>query len=477
MFVRLICSVFIGAGTFGPDGSGVEAAVELGGHPNVLFPVLVDFFGGSRGLSAFSGAATAVACAKMGERFGGRLLVCGFMGACAPLLVAPASMSGGDAPAIALAASGLALALWNHPFSGALLAGLSLGVKPIALPLFLLLPAGLLFTEDKRRFTLRLLLGMALPLVIFWSALDPLIHPRPSSGILGSWWLATDGQIPALPQWPGLCWGGFKALLALPTWTGHPLLGLLALWACIRSKDRRLWVFLGLSVAAILLTAAPMGSQLRVRYLGPASVGVTVLAGVGLSRKIWAPFLFLWPCLAFCSQLGALRASEEGMSPRPELGWVRPINVEPSFEEGGVCGGKELRSMAKGLIERLPEGAEVAAIRLRDGRESELFWKLRVARPDLRTVSIGAHCCPNGDLSGCATRNRSHLYKYGGALVVPHNPPRCRTHLASPKDLELAGAFGLQPQDEERFSLSTWGGNAQSKPSTDSCEATSLASW
>ena len=111
MFVRLICSVFIGAGTFGPDGSGVEAAVELGGHPNVLFPVLVDFFGGSRGLSAFSGAATAVACAKMGERFGGRLLVCGFMGACAPLLVAPASMSGGDAPAIALGGLGLGVTM------------------------------------------------------------------------------------------------------------------------------------------------------------------------------------------------------------------------------------------------------------------------------------------------------------------------------------------------------------------------------
>jgi hypothetical protein len=477
MFVRVVSSFLIGPGTFGPDGAGAEAAAHLGGHPNVLHPILVEFFGGGRGLSAFSGAVTAVACAKMGQRLGGRILVCGFLGACAPLLVVPSSMAGGDAPAIALASSGLALALWNKPFAGALIAGLSLGVKPIALPLLLLLPAGVLFTEDKRRFALRLALGMALPVWLFLSALDPMLHPRPNSGILGSWWLATEGAFPSLAQWPGLGWAGFKALWTLPTWTGHPLLGALALFACIRAKNRQLWVLFGLSATALLLTAAVFGESLRVRYLGGASVGMTVLAGVGLSRAGWVPFLFLWPTFAFASQLGALRSTEEGGGPRPELTWLRPIDVEPSFEEGGICGGDELRDMAKGLIEHLPEGAEVAAIHLRDGRESELFWKLRVARSDLRPVSLGAHCCPDGDLMGCATRIRSHLYRSGGALVIPHTPPNCKTHLASPRDLELAKAFGLEAQAQERFSLLSWGGTGEANSGIDSCGAARPASW
>ena len=140
MVIRVVCSFLIGAGTFGPDGTGAEAAVQLGGHPNPILPLLIGFFGGGRGLSVFSGAVTAVACAKLGQRLGGNPWTCGLMGACAPLLVLPASMAGGDAPAIAFAASGVALAWWQKPFAGGLIAGLSLGVKAIALPILLLLP-------------------------------------------------------------------------------------------------------------------------------------------------------------------------------------------------------------------------------------------------------------------------------------------------------------------------------------------------
>ena len=38
MIIRVVCSFLIGAGAFGPDGTGAEAAVELGNHPNVLHP-------------------------------------------------------------------------------------------------------------------------------------------------------------------------------------------------------------------------------------------------------------------------------------------------------------------------------------------------------------------------------------------------------------------------------------------------------
>jgi hypothetical protein len=477
LFVRLICSVLIGTGVFGPDGTGVEASVHLGGHPNVLFPWLVEFFGGSRGLSAFGGAVTAVACGKLGERLGGSLLVCGFMGACAPLLVLPASMSGGDAPAIAMATTGVAMALWNRPLAGGFLAGLSLGIKATALPLFLLLPAGLMYCDNKKRFVLRLGAGLILPIFLFASTLEPLLSPRPNSGILGSWWLGSQGHFPGPTDWVSLSGIAFKNLLTMPTWTGHPLLGLLAFWACLRSPDKRLWMVLFLSAAALFLTAAPLGEVLKVRYLAAGTVGITVLAGVALSRWKWAPFLFVWPCLAFATQLGDLRSTEEGTSPRPQLSWLRPINVEPAFEDGAICGGKELRKIAKKLVKSLPENAEVAAIRLRDGRESELFWKLRVARPDLHLVSIGAHCCPENDLLSCATRIRSHLYERGGALIVPHTPPNCQTHLASPSDLTLAEAFGQAPQKEERFSLSTWNGQGPNTGNTDSCGAIRGSAW
>jgi hypothetical protein len=471
LFVRLVCSVLIGPGVFGPDGAGVEAAVHLGGHPNVLFPQLVEFFGGSRGLSAFSGAVTAVACGKIGERLGGNLLVCGFMGACAPLLVVPASMSGGDAPAIALASCGLAMVLWNRPLAGGILAGLALGVKATALPLFLLLPAGAFWAKDKKSFGLRLCAGLFLPVLFFASTLEPLLHPRPNSGILGSWWMGTGGHLPQPSSWIDLGALAIKNLVSMPTWTGHPVLGILAFWACFRAADKRLWAVLVLSAAAVFLTAFPMGEALRVRYLAAGSVGITVLAGVGISRWKWIPFLFLWPCLAFSSQLGDLRNTEEGTAARPSLPWVLPIDVEPSFEEGSVCGGKALRAMAKRLIQELPPNAEVAALRLRDGRESELFWKLRVARPDLHLVRLDANCCRGADNRDCATRIRSHLYQRGGALVIPHTPPTCQTHLASPQDLHLAAAFGHAPRAQERFSLSTWEGQGSTPPKVDSCGA------
>jgi len=136
-----------------------------------------------------------------------------------------------------------------------------------------------------------------------------------------------------------------------------------------------------------------------------------------------------------------------------------------------------LRNIAKRLIARLPPETEVAALALRDGRESELFWKLRVARPDLHLVSLGAQCCPDQDFQACATRIRSHLYQRGGALVVPHTPPNCQTHLASPQDLMLASAFGHAPQDVERFSLSTWTGQGQTAMKIDSCGALPASKW
>ena len=473
--IRVVCSFFIGVGTFGPDGTGAEASVTLGGHPDPLFPILISFFGGVRGLSAFGGAVTALACAKMGQRLGGNPLVCGFMGACAPLLLIPSCMAGGDAPAIAFAASGVALAWWQKPFFAGLVTGLSLGVKAIALPLWLLLPAGLFWSQRKAHFSIRLVLGLLPGVLLFHDALHPLLHPRPESGILGSWWLASDGHLPALSSLPHMGWSGFLELSTLPTWTGHPFLGALAMWGCFKARKKAIVAIFLLSMGAMFFTVLPMGDAIRLRYLGPASVGITVLAGVALKDRKWVPFLFLWPSLAFASQLGNLRAQEEGINPRPSIPFFGAIDAEPSFEDGGICGGKELRDLAVELAERLPEGAEVAAIRLRDGREQELFWKLRLLRPDLQTTSIQAACCKDNPMSACANQIRSHLYQRGGALVLPLRPESCTTHLASPSDLELASGFGLNASPEGRFRLLTWPGQPNTQTGTNACSAVSIA--
>ncbi|MEC7240449.1 MAG: hypothetical protein VXW32_04370 [Myxococcota bacterium] len=487
MVIRVVCSFLIGAGTFGPDGTGAEAAVHLGGHPNPLHPMLIAFFGGGRGLSVFSGAVTAVACAKLGQRLGGNPWTCGLMGACAPLLVLPSSMAGGDAPAIAFAASGAALAWWQRPLTGGLVAGLSLGVKAIAAPLLLLLPLSLLWSEQKLRHSLRLLVGALGPLLLFSSALDPLLSPRANSGILGSWWLASGGTPPGLTELPSL---GAEALLAItkmPLWTGHPLLGLLAIWACIQARDLKTWAVLLVSGFALFATALLLGEQMRYRYLGPGSVGITVLAGLGLSRLRLLPWLFLWPSISFATQLGQLRSAEEGLNPRPVLPFLGSIDVEPTFEEGAICGGNELRDFAVVLADRLPPGAEVAALRLRDGRENELFWRLRILRDDLHLTHLDARCCGDRPAEDCAPRIRTHLNRYGGALVLPLTPETtgrssgsdstveavstCKTHVASPEDLSFAAGFRPVDSRDQRFSLQTWVLSAPEQRPTDACQA------
>ena len=471
MGIRVVCSFLIGSGSFGPDGSGAEAAVHLGGHPNVLHPILIEFFGGGRGLSAFSGAVTALACAKMGQRLGGNPWVCGLMGACAPLLVMPASMAGGDSPALALAATGVALAWWQKPFSGGLIAGLSLGVKAIALPVLLLLPLGILWSEKRTTYATRIVFGFLGPFILFLSALDPLLTPRLNSGILGSWWLSSDGAPPGFSELPGMSLSALWEISTIPTWTGHPLLGLLALWGCFQVRDRKVWSVLVISGLGLFLVAFLLGDQLRVRYLGPASIGITVVAGLGLSRLRWLPWVFLWPCLAFASQLGHLRSMEEGLNPRPQMPFIGPINVELSFEEGGICGGNELRDLAVQLSESLPINSEVAAIRLRDGRENELFWRLRILRPDLQLTALNATCCETNSLPNCAREIRTHLYQRGGALVAPHLPTDCKTLLASPDELALAEAFNLRAQAKDRFNLMTWVNTESQSSFPDACSA------
>ena len=441
--LRALAAWWIGPGVFGPDGAGASAAVTLGGHPYPLHPLLIGLFGDARVLSVIAGAATAAAAAVMGRRLGGGLWGAGLVAACAPLLVYPAATAGGDAPAIAMMTCGVALAWGGRPALGGLLAGLSVAVKPIALPLapLLLVTPALSTSAGAAALSLVLVAAGAAVGVLPWAeVLDPLLRPRPRGGLLGTWWLGTGGAPPALSDWPGVILAGVRRLwLEVPWWAGHPALGLTAaVGALLPGPARRARMLAGaLGGLGLLSVAVLIGDRMDPRYLGAPSVPLAVLAGVAIRRAPWLALGLIVPALGVTSQVAAVRAHEEALPEKPIVPFPG-VDAERLFKDGGVCGGDELRAMAVDLAERLPQGAEVAMVRLRDGREAELYWPLQAARPDLILTVIHAGCC-GGD--GCVDRLIGHD---APASVLPGDSVGCLTPT-------------LDYSEEQLFVGYTWG--------------------
>ncbi len=475
--LRALAAWWIGPGTFGPDGAGATAAVALGGHPYPLHPLLIRLSLSAQWLSVFSGALTAVAAGMMGTALGRGPWGAGLAAAAAPLLLYPSALAGGDAPAIGAAALGVALAWAGLPGVGAALAACSLGIKPVSLPVLPLLLVALPLAAERARegrraraaglAGARLLLGACLGAVPFLDALRPLLRPRPRGGLLGTWWLSTDGAPPALAEWPGVLWHGVELLAAVPTWTGHPVVGLLAvtgaLWPGPRRRERVLAAALG--GASLLAVAALLGDRLDPRYLGAPSLLLTVLAGCALTaharwRAPWLALALAWPALAVVSQVAAVRAAEEAGPERPAVPWPG-VAAQALYRDGGVCGGEALRTIAAALARELPPGAEVAALRLRDGREGELRWPLLAARPDLKLTVIHRGCCGG---EGCEDRLTDYSPE---VLVVPGDLSHCATEVVDFGELELARALA-RPESGAPFAVvrGTGGGAAP-----DACAA------
>ena len=381
---RLLAVHALGDGApFGPDGTGATASLVLGGHPYPLHMALARAAGG---LIPLSVAAGTLSCALLWA-YGRALGLTGAGGwllALLPLGIYGSALSAGDAPALALVLGGAWISTWGGPTSprwhrvafglaGGLLAIASVAVKPVALPaLVLLLP---------RPWSL-LGLGVGLPWAAAW--LRPLWAPKAGAGLLGSWWMASGGLPPSDP----LSWlaAGPGALWRTEAWVGLGLIPLALLGAAWPRRAPEVGGRLRLAVLgpviATLLVGAAFGDRLAPRYLeGPV---IAALPWVGLLLPPAACLLLAWPAAALITQLAAFRAEADPMAVVPALPLV-PGRVDAAalFAECSAPGATASRARAAELARTLPQGGTLTVEAQPDGREGELTWPLRVARPDL----------------------------------------------------------------------------------------------
>ncbi len=381
--VRLWAAWALGGGApLGPDGTGAEAAVVLGGH---LYPVhiaLIAAFGGSsQALSLASGTATVGLLWLYGRQLslgsGG-----GWLAAFLPVLVYTSALSAGDAPALFVVVAAATLALHHELLAvgAGAVAMASVAIKPVALPalgLFLVrLQGGL---------------GMLLALPFVWDWLSPLVAPRVGGGLLGTWWQGNGGAPPETPAVGGrMLIAGVKTLVRMPAWAGVWFVPVAFLGAWLPARGRAPDPPMSIRLAGVVGLLAPLavatmfGDRLGPRYLAGAVVVLLPWAGLALPRVF--SLLLLVPTVALITQVGAHRDvmdPEAGVPDYPSLTFP-PVDARALFDDASTRGATALRREAHELARTLPPGATVTVRRRPHGREGELVWPLRVLRPDVR---------------------------------------------------------------------------------------------
>lgn len=372
-----------GGAPFGPDGTGAEAAVHLGGHLYPLHIAMIRLVGDGRTVSIIAGTLTCGLLWGYGRRLG-LGPAGGWLCAALPLAVYPSCLSAGDAPALLVVVTGATLATLGRGaavFGGALALS-AVAVKPVVLPaLVLLLPRPLAFVG----------VAMGLPAALRW--LKPLVDPKVDGGLLGTWWQAGGGAPPSSGgEIAAQLQGGVEALIGAPLWALAPLalvagVGAAWPWAARREgpgPDRAVQLAVLAPLLGLLLVAALFGGRLAPRYLMASVVALLPWAGAALPR--WGAAGLLWPTIAVITQVAAHRALADptaGVPGVPVLS-VPPIAAGPLFDESSTEGATALRAEAAALAISLPEGATVTVERRPHGREGELVWPLRIARPDVR---------------------------------------------------------------------------------------------
>jgi len=377
--VRIIGAALLGDGApFGPDGTGAEAAVVLGGHPYPLHIALMRVTG--LGALELSLASSSLACVLLwwwGQRVG-LTGVGGWIAAAAPLGVIPGVLAAGDAPAIAVALAGVLLSTAGKRWElvGGALAATCVAVKPIALPCLILLLA--------RPGSLWGAFGM---LGLLRDFIRPLWAPMTQGGLLGTWWVSSEGRPPT--DWFGWGLGGVEQLISAESWGLLWVFPLGVLVVLRTVSDRRLrWTALGTFFMAWAIGCL-FGGRVELRYF--ASVFIASLAFLGPlfkmpTHRYLVAALALWPTFALVTQLAHVRSSldEEAAVPDVLLVSWPAVDARPIFDACSTEGATHLRNMAWQLAAVAPEGSTVITDALPDGREGELFWPLLVLRPDLK---------------------------------------------------------------------------------------------
>jgi len=380
--VRMVGAWLLGEGApFGPDGTGAEAAVHLGGHPYPLHIVGLQAIGGdARALSMLCGSFNCGLLWFWGRRvgLGG---AGGWLAVSLPLAVLPGVLAAGDAPALTLVLLGAVMSTFGGASAvvGGIVASASVAVKPIALPAMVLLLANPIS-----------LVGAGGGLLLFRGFTRPLWSPMPEGGLLGSWWVSTEGGIPDL--WVAWLSEGLWRLVDAPGWSLCSLFFLACLAALLGVREPKLRMAGIATLGAAVVVAALFGSRLELRYLSAVFVVALPFVGLMLRQGRWmavVSIVGLWPTAALLSQLGTARAALDPQAVVPDLPVIAfpVVEVRPIFDSCSTEGATRLRNLALQLAEVAPPGSTIITDALPDGREGELFWPLRVMRPDLK-VSV-----------------------------------------------------------------------------------------
>jgi hypothetical protein len=380
--VRIVGAWMLGEGApFGPDGTGAEAAVHLGGHPYPLHIVGLQAIGGdARALSMLCGSLNCGLLWFWGRRvgLGG---AGGWLAASFPLAVLPGVLAAGDAPALTLVLLGAVLSTFGGASSvlGGVIAAASVAVKPIALPAMVLLLANPIS-----------LVGTGGGLLLFRAYIRPLWAPMPDGGLLGSWWVSTEGALPEL--WVAWLSEGLWQLVDAQSWSLCSLFFLACLASLLGVREPKLRIAGIATLGAAVAVAALFGNRLELRYLSAVFVAALPFVGLMLQQDRWVALVTimgLWPSAAVLSQLGAERAALDPQALVPDLPviGIPVVEVRPIFDSCSTKGATRLRNLAYQLAEVAPPGSTIVTDALPDGREGELIWPLRVMRPDLK-VSV-----------------------------------------------------------------------------------------
>jgi hypothetical protein len=379
--VRIFGALVLGEGAaFGPDGTGAQAAVFLGGHPYPLHIQMLKLFGAdARALSMFCGSLNCVLLWHWGRRvgLGG---AGGWLAATLPLSVFPGVLAAGDAPALTVLLLGVLMSTYGGfwPVLGGVTAALSVAVKPIALPALVLLVVHPMS-----------LVGAAGGLLAMRQFIQPLWAPMAHGGILGSWWVSTGGLPPI--SWANWLGDGLSRLSGTALWGLIALVPLAALLGLMKAESKRLRLAaLGPLIAAIVV-AALFGDRLELRYLSAAFVVSLPFFGplIKDSKMLFAlTILGIWPTSAVLTQLAVERTSRDPqatVAAFPTVNWPQ-VNTTVLFDACSTDGATHLRNLAYQLAEMAPKGSTIITEARADGREGELFWPLQVLRPDLKVA-------------------------------------------------------------------------------------------